>query len=92
MKINFTDENEEVQTLILRDDGKWISSKGDKAKELASVLNEAFVFWIGHFEYYPTPWHQAKAVADKLAKEDPTVTLDPPSPPAPLESKKGRVY
>ncbi len=53
--------------------------------ELVGLLNANVSAVVGHHEYYPTPWHKAKDVADFL-----NGVLDTPEPSIP--SEPGVIY
>lgn len=57
----------------------------DEDEELVWRLNNDLTEWLGRHHYFPHPWHEAKAVADKLGG-----TLDAPEPK--IESDPGRIY
>lgn len=81
MTITYQDENEQERTLTLGNGGVW---SGDDA-QLVGLLNFDTEDWLGGSPYFLTPWHKAKAVADKLRG-----VLDTPEPE--VKHVKGRVY
>jgi len=85
MKVTYRDEAGGERRLTLGLGGVW--SGDDPA--LADTLNTdvLFVEWIGRFDYYPTPWHKAKAVADKLGGE-----VDEPEPEFEQGDIPGKVF
>jgi hypothetical protein len=69
--VTYKDKQGEEKILVLGEDG-W---SGDDDK-IVEALNGWFDDWIGISAYYPTAWHVAKAVANKLGG-----SVDMPEPP-----------
>jgi hypothetical protein len=74
MKITYEQDGKE-KTLTYKD-GVWSGT------DFAAVLNASFTAFLGRHSYFPTAWHEAKAVADKLGgtldEEEPeAVDIDP---------------
>ena len=84
MKITYTFEGKQY-TLELRDGGQWHGGH----EGMAAVANHFFDEFVtaGRSAYFPTPWHRAKALADKLGG-----TVDLPEPVFETGDHPGKVF
>lgn len=71
-----------VQYTLTLVNGMWTGGHDDIAKRLNESLSDV----LGRYEYYPTRWHEARAVAEFLGG-----MLDAPQP-AEQKRKKGEVF
>lgn len=69
--ITYKERKLDRQLLVDLQSRRWI---GDDPL-LVEQLNHSIPFFLGVHAYYPTPWHEIKAVADKLKG-----TVDVPEP------------
>lgn len=82
MKVAYTEEEEERR--LYYENGFW----SGEDPEMVEKLNGRLFEWLGYHEYFPTEWHVAKAVADKLGGE-----VDEPEPNFPTgPHRDGRMY
>ncbi len=83
MTITYTDDaGKERKMLYDEDNARW---SGDDV-ELALLINENLIGFIGRYEYFPHVWYRVKAVADALdgSLDTPEPVLEP-NPPGSIE-------